>query len=121
MKKIFLYSLFAFVFSHAAFSCGEYLVRAQVTMKNGISGFVINPGSKSEINLRPEFNESAKLSPYIDHMIEAKVRIDEQMDFTVGKVALIEDVKIIAPDPLAPGKGTKLTVLKKVECKKKTL
>lgn len=110
------------MFSQSAFSCGDYLVRAQITMKNGISGFVINPGTRSEINLKPDFNESAKLSPYINRMIEAKIRIDEQMDFNIGKVEHIDDIKIIAPDPLAQGKGTKLTVLKKADClKKKTL
>ncbi|MBC7540885.1 MAG: hypothetical protein H7281_18840 [Bacteriovorax sp.] len=101
-----------------AWSCGEYLASAQVIMKDGVSSLVINPDSKSEINLKVDFNESSKLSPYIGRMIEADVKIEEKMDFTRGLVASIGTIKVIAPDPLAHHKGTSLKLLKKIDCKK---
>lgn len=100
-------------------SCGTYLVDAQVIMKNGLSSLVINPGTRSEINLKVEFNESAKLSPYIDRFIETKVKIEEKMDFTRGVVASMGPITAIVADPLAPSKGTKFQLLKKEDCKKK--
>jgi hypothetical protein len=102
-----------------ASTCGSYLVDAKVVMKNGLSSLVINPGTKSEINLKVEFNESAKLSPYIDRFIETNVRIEEKMDYTRGVVASLGAITTIVPDPLAPSSGTKFQLLKKEECKKK--
>lgn len=119
MNKRFLLSLFLIIFSSSAFSCGEYYTAAQVVMKDGLSTLVINPDTKSEINLKVEFNESGKLSPYLNRFIEAKVQIEEKMDFTRGVVSHIDDIKVIVPDPLAQAKGTKLTLLKKADCKKK--
>jgi hypothetical protein len=110
--------ILALVICPKAWSCGEYLVAAQVLMKDGVSSLVINPDSKSEINLKVEFNESSKLSPYIGRMIEAEVKIEEKMDFTRGLVASIGTIKVIAPDPLAHHKGTSLKLLKKIDCKK---
>lgn len=106
--------------SQASFAtCGTYLVDAQVVMKDGFSTLVINPETKSEINLKVEFNESAKLSPYIDRMIESKIKIEEKMDYTRGIVASLGAITPIVPDPLAPSKGTKFQLLKKEDCKKK--
>lgn len=107
------------VFNTSCFaSCGSYLVNAQVVMKNGLSSLVINPGTKSEINLKVEFNESAKLTPYINRMIETKVKIEEKMDYTRGTVASLGPITVIAPDPLAPSKGTKFQLIQAEDCKK---
>lgn len=100
-------------------SCGTYLVNAQVIMKNGLSSLVINPGTKSEINLKVEFNESAKLSPYIDRLIETKVKIEEKMDHTQGVVASLGQITPLVSDPLSPSKGTKFQLIQKADCKKK--
>ncbi len=119
MNKFKLIILSMTLFSSSAWSCGEYLVKAQVSMKDGLSSLIVYPGTISEINLKIEFNESAKLSPYINRVIEAKVTIEEKMDFTRGNVSKIENIKAIVPDPLAPDKGMGLKLIKETDCKKK--
>lgn len=99
-------------------SCGDYLASAQVKMRDGVSGLVINPDSLSEINLKVEFQESSKLSPYIGRMIETEIVIREKMDFTSGLVASIGKIKVTTPDPLAHHKGTSLKLIKSFDCKK---
>lgn len=117
MKRILVLAFT--LISSTAWSCGEYQVKAQVIMKDGVSSLVIYPGTISEINLKVEFNESAKLSPYINRVIEAKVTMEEKMDFTRGNVSKIENIKVIVPDPLAADKGMSLKIIKKTDCKKK--
>lgn len=103
--------------SQAVFSsCGTYLVQAQVVMKEGFSTLVINPGTKSEINLKVQFNESAKLSPYIDRFIETKATIEEKMDFTRGVVASLGEIKELVPEPLSTSRGTKFQLLSAKAC-----
>lgn len=99
-------------------SCGTYLVKAQVIMKDGLSSLVINPGTKSEINLKIEFNESAKLTPFINRLIETNAKIEEKMDYTRGVVAGLGPINSIVPDPLSPSKGTKFELVKEEKCKK---
>lgn len=110
--------VFTIVTSPMALSCGDYLVAAQVIMKDGASSLVINPGTKSEINLKVEFGESAKLSPYINRTIETLVRINEPMDATRGNAATIGSIKVLVPDPLSTTKGTSLKLINKIDCKK---
>jgi hypothetical protein len=114
--KIFI--LFILINSSSAWSCGDYLVKAQVVMKNGVASLVVNPETQSEINLKVKFSESSKLSPYIGRMISSKVTIPEKMDFTQGIVTSIAEITTILPDPLAPGKGTSLKLIKIRNCKK---
>lgn len=85
-------------------------------MKDGFSSLVINPGTKSEINLKVEFNESAKLTPYIDRLIETHAKIEEKMDYTRGVVASLGPITPIIPDPLSPSKGTKMELIKSEKC-----
>ena len=113
--------LFALASTSNAFSCGDYLARAQVVMKNGASSLVINPDTKSEINLKVEFKESAKLSPYIGRFIETLVRMEEAMDATRGEVVSLGSIKVLVPDPLANSKGTSMKLINKIECKKISL
>jgi hypothetical protein len=101
-----------------AWSCGDYLIRANVVMKNGVAGLVINPDTQSEINLKVKFDESSKLSPYVGRMIESTVTIPKKMDFTQGVVSSIGGILVIAHDPLAPSKGTSLKLVKVRNCKK---
>ncbi len=117
MNKLFLF--LCLIFSVNAWACGDYDVRALVVMKDGFAGLVINPKTKSEINLKVEFNESAKLSPYIDRFIEAQITITDKMDFTMGTASTINNIKVLVPDPLAQGSGTKMTQTKASDCKKK--
>lgn len=117
MKKILLTALF--LISSVAWPCGQYKVKALVKMKDGVSNLVIHPGTISEINLNFDFNESAKLSPYIGQVIEAKVTMEEKMDFTKGSVTKIENIKVIVPDPLAQDQGMVLKIIKASDCKKK--
>lgn len=104
--------------SPLAFSCGDYLVSAEVIMKDGASSLVINPGTKSEINLKVEFNESAKLSPYIGRLIETMGRMEEPMDQTRGVLVTLGSIKVLKPDPLSTSKGTSLKNINKMDCKK---
>ena len=120
-KCSFRNTLFALIFTlanTAYATCGDYYAAAQVVMKNGISALVINPGTISEINLKVEFGESSKLSPYIGRLIETEVKIEEKMDYTKGLVSKIGEIKIIAPAPLSPGAGTSFKLLKKINCRK---
>lgn len=103
--------------SHAS-SCGDYLVAAEVKMINGLSTLVVNPGTKSEINLKVEFNESAKLSPYIDRFIEVVASMEVPMDETRGSVTTLGTIKVLPPNPLATSKGTSMKLINKMECKK---
>lgn len=119
MKKYsFLALVFFFFFFQNAHACGDYLVSAQVVMKEGKSTLVINPESKSEINLNVDFKESSKLSPYLGRLIETLVRIEEAMDATRGEVQSIGSIKVLVPDPLANSKGTQMKLVNKMECKK---
>jgi len=119
MKPSFaVIALIANIYSNSAFPCGVYNIAAKVVMVDGFSTFVINPKTKSEINLKVEFNESAKLTPYIERIITARVKIDEKMDFTRGKIAKIESLKEIPPDPLANDSGTYLKQINEEKCKK---
>ncbi|MGZ3788645.1 MAG: hypothetical protein ACXVLQ_08990 [Bacteriovorax sp.] len=102
-----------------AFSCGEYLIKAEVVMKNGLVFLVINPETKSEINLRASFKETPKLAPYIKRFIEAKIKIEKPMDATRGEVESIEGIKVIVPAPLMSGKGTEMKMIKSMDCKRK--
>ncbi len=86
-------------------------------MKDGLSTLVINPGTKSEINLKIEFNESAKLTPFIDRLIKTNATIEEKMDYTRGVVAALGPITAIVPDPLSPSSGTKFDLLKEEKCK----
>lgn len=119
MKSTLL--LLSLICSANAFSCGDYLVSAQVVMKDGASSLVINPDTKSEINLKVEFKESAKLSPYIGRFIETLVRMEEAMDATRGEVISLGSIKVLVPDPLANSKGTSMKLINKIECKKLSL
>lgn len=119
MKSTLL--LLSLISSTNAFSCGDYLVSAQVVMKDGASALVINPDTKSEINLKVEFKESAKLSPYIGRFIETLVRMEEAMDATRGEVISLGSIKVLVPDPLANNKGTSMKLINKIECKKLSL
>lgn len=116
LKRILI--IIALAFSQAGYSsCGTYLLRAQVMMKDGFSSLVINPGTRSEINLKVEFNESAKLSPFIGRLIETKGKIEEKMDHTRGVVASLGPISPLSPDPLSQTKGTKMELLTKEDCK----
>ncbi len=118
MNSKWLLIFITLAFSQASFSsCGTYLLRAQVLMKDGFSSLVINPGTRSEINLKVEFSESSKLSPYIGRLIETKGKIEEKMDHTRGVVASLGPISPLAPDPLSQSKGTKMELLKKEDCK----
>ena len=86
-------------------------------MKKGRASFVINPQTQSEINLAVEFQESSKLSPYIDRFISTTVLIDKPMDATIGLVKSIGSIKELPPNPLANGMGTKMELIKKIDCK----
>lgn len=119
MKSTLL--LLSLISSANAFSCGDYLVSAQVVMKDGASSLVINPETKSEINLKVEFKESAKLSPYIGRFIETLVKMEEAMDATRGEVISLGAIKVLVPDPLANSKGTIMKLINKIECKKLSL
>ena len=121
MKKyqlLVVFFSFTGLFTSPALGCGDYLVSAQVVMKEGASTLIINPKTKSEINLKVDFKESAKLSPYIGRLIETIVRIEEPMDATRGEVLTIGPIKVLVPDPLANTKGTQMKIVKKMECKK---
>lgn len=106
------------LFSFGAFACGEYQARALVKMNEGQSGLVINPDTKSEINLKVDFNESIKLSPYIGRFIETLVKIEVPMDATRGEVSKLGPIKVLVPNPLASNKGTSLKPVNISECKK---
>lgn len=117
MNFKWIFFLITLAFAQAGFSsCGTYLIEAQVVMKDGLSALVINPGTKSEINLKVRFNESAKLTPYIDRFIETKAVIEEKMDYTRGVVASLGEIKEILPEPLATSKGTKFQLLSAKAC-----
>jgi len=67
--------------------------------------------------LKVEFNESAKLSPFIGRLIETKGKIEEKMDHTRGVVASLGPISPLSPDPLSQTKGTKMELLAKEDCK----
>lgn len=96
--------------------CGDYLIAAEVKMINGLSTLVVNPGTKSEINLKVEFNESAKLSPYIDRFIEVVAKMEVPMDETRGSVTTLGTIKVLPPNPLATSKGTSMKLINKRDC-----
>ncbi|MFA6237572.1 MAG: hypothetical protein WC635_09620 [Bacteriovorax sp.] len=117
MEKLkLLTTLICLTSSTLALSCGDYLIKAQVIMKDGVSSLVVNPGTKSEINLKVEFKESSKLSPYIGKLIETTARMDKEMDETLGFLATLGPIKILVPNPLANAKGTSMNIIKKTEC-----
>jgi hypothetical protein len=116
--KIALISLFSFIsFMQKSYSCGQYNVSAAVIMKEGYPSLVINPGSKSEINLTVEFAQTSKLAPYIGRSINTLVQIDKEMDNTIGVINKIGEIKVIPPDPLAPHLGTSFNLIEKSRCK----
>lgn len=93
-------------FAQLAFPCGQYIIGAKVKMMNGLSTLVVYPNTDSEINLKVDFNESIKLTPYLKRTVEVRAKINEEMDFTIGKIAKIESIKEILSDPLASDSGT---------------
>ncbi|MDD4976456.1 MAG: hypothetical protein PHY93_19010 [Bacteriovorax sp.] len=119
MRVLKLFLLIALINAPQAFSCGDYLIQAEVVMKNGVSFLVINPGSESEINLKVAFKETPKLAPYIGRFIQTKIKIERPMDATRGEVASIEGIKVLVPDPLLSGKGTSMKMIKSMDCKPK--
>ena len=116
MKYIISSLLFGALITNDALACGGYETIGKVMMKDGVSGLVIYPDTKSQIDLRVEFNESTKLSPYIDTFIKAKISV-EQLDLTFGYVTKISDITSTLPNQLATDKGTKLKQLTKAPCK----
>lgn len=119
MKKFKLLTAFICLTSSSlALSCGDYLLKAQVIMKGGVSSLVVNPGTKSEINLKVEFKESSKLSPYIGRLIETTAKMEKEMDKTIGEVTALGPIKVLVPDPLANAKGTSMQLINKMECLK---
>lgn len=108
MKSFVLFFLILLALTEASFSsCGTYHIKALVVMKDGFASLVINPGTKSEITLKVEFNESAKLSPYINRLIETTARLQGPMDETRGLISSLGPIEALASDPLSPSKGTK--------------
>lgn len=119
MKNIkSLILLLAVAYPVSALTCGNYLVKALVVMKDGVSSLVINPDTKSEINLKVEFNQSAKLSPYIGRFIETQLTITRPMDATRGEASTLGSIKVLTPDPLANNMGTSMKLIKKMNCSK---
>jgi len=98
--------------------CGEYKVVAKVEMKEGFPVLLINPNTKSQITLRTIHSERAKLTPYLDRNMKAKIKISEAFDKTLGTFELIENIEDAVADPLANSGGTSLTLQKKFDCKK---
>lgn len=111
--------IFIFVLSSNAFSCGEYLLHAKVDMQNGAFYLVIYPQSQSEMSLQASFNESPKLAPYNERFIEAIVTITKAVNSDKKEISKIESIKVLVPDPMAPGKGTSMKLLKNENCYKK--
>ncbi|MDO9183478.1 MAG: hypothetical protein Q7U04_13775 [Bacteriovorax sp.] len=116
--KLILGFFIILLISQNTFACGQYGVTAKVMMKNGFAGLVIYPGTKSEINLQLEAGESLKLSAYINRTIKTSVMIEKEMDHTLGSVASLGPIEVVAPDPLANDKGTRFELLKNIDCKK---
>lgn len=98
--------------------CGEYKVVAKVEMKEGFPVLLVNPYTKSQITLRTIHSERAKLTPYLDRHLKAKIKISEAFDSTLGKFELIENIEEALADPLANSLGTSLSLQKKNNCKK---
>jgi hypothetical protein len=116
-KKLLIAALFSTLFINKLYACGEYKAHALVVMKNGESMLVINPETKSEINLKVAFDQLGKLSPYIGRTIETKIVISK-MDYTRGFVKSMGEIKVILTDPLSQTKSTKLELILKKACVK---
>ncbi len=109
--------MLSMAFIQNAFSCGLYSVASKVIMKDGKPCLVVNPGTKSEINLTIEYSETSKLVPYVGRSIKTKVQIDKEMDNTQGIVNRIGEIQVIPPGPLAPNLGTSFDLIEKTKCK----
>jgi hypothetical protein len=116
MKRLCVFLLLLLLSSTSLFACGDYLIDAIAVMKEGFPALIINPGTKSEINLKVEFAETPKLSPYINRLIEVSATMTKPMDYTQGEIAKLAKIKVLVPDPLAQGQGTKMTLIKKAKC-----
>jgi hypothetical protein len=107
------------IFSLKAFSCGEYLLHAEVKMKDGGFFLVLYPQTQSEIYLLASFSEAPKLAPYKDRFIETMVTIHKEMEFSKRSISKIDSIKVLVPDPLASGKGTSMKLIKPQDCYRK--
>jgi hypothetical protein len=105
-------------FNQSYSSCGEYEVRAKVISVKGFNYLMINPGTQSEIKLEATFQEIPKLVPYIGRFIEAKIKIEKEMDATKGEIALVTAIREVVPNLIANGSWTSMKLTKTLNCKK---
>ncbi len=107
---------FSILFSPKVFSCGDYLIHAEVKLKDGGFFLVINPQTQSEISLQVIFNEAPKLAPYKNRFIETIGTLNKEMEFNKGNISKLDSIKVLVPDLLASDKGTSMKLVRSQDC-----
>lgn len=75
------------LFTFLILICSTYSTTALVQQQEGYPRLLINPGTLSEIKLKPKLADSPKLSAYVDQTISAEVELSE--DGTINKISKI--------------------------------
>lgn len=109
--------ILSLVLCKPSYSCGNYKTVAKVIMREGSPSLIIYPESQSEIFLKVELLESAKLAPYLNRYIMADLLILKKNDNTRYNVEKINNIKITIPKLLSSKKGTGLSLIKPSVCK----
>jgi hypothetical protein len=101
-----------------AFDCGEYRIAGTVHEEEDNLIILIHEGTQSELKFQTTTKLQPQLIPYDNRPIEAIIKITKKMDGTHGEIDSIGKIELRIPNPLAPEKDTKFSLLKNKECEK---
>ena len=97
-------------------SCGEFEFRGVPQIDDKEMIVVINNKSKSEIRILIPLSEQSRITPYLKHTVEGKIKISKIKNLWRGEAIELKDIRLIVPDPLNPSINSFLKIIKSKKC-----